>query len=679
MWKIALKHWVLPGLLVCAIGRADPGGARAEDPGQADGEAEPVSEAPAYRLPEIVVRSTRIRQAQDDPSSFTTVIVPEQSSSQFHTAEDLLSHTSGVTIKQFGGLGQYSTVSIRGSSAEQVLVLLDGVRLNTGEGGSVDFSTIPLESIERIEVIRGGGTTLYGSDAVGGVVNILTKRPRQGFEAAAALTYGSLDTTKAWVTGSGGLDWGRFLLSVTHFQSRGDYRYETPQILREGSTEVEAREGVRENNDFVSDDVLCKADLSLSRDLTLTVSNDFFTTARGQPGTIFDPRLNARQDLLRNLTTVKLEQRELFFEDFNASLGLFNRYDSNHFRDPTPGRGAPGLNPIDTTSRNYAYGLQIGGDCYRPIASTKHLLGTQFELRQEELRDRVQPWEEGYGNPSRRSLEWRLQDEVVLAADRVSFIPALRYENSTDFGSHATGKIGLVVKPRSWLHIKSNIENSYRKPSFSELYFPDQGFIKGNPSLEAERGIHFDAGVGLDSPRLFFQTAYFRNWIEESIMWLPVSFWTVAPVNTGPVRQWGIETELEWRPLDVLLLTSNYTFLHAVTQETGEQQDGRPRHTVNFKASLKGRLGEAYTELQYLSEVPVRFTRTAKRSISPRTVVDLGFTVNLLELPLLRDLPRLEKVTLGLEIKNLADVSVYDAQFFPLPGRMWFLTVQAGL
>ena len=72
-----------------------------------------------------------------------------------------------------GGLGQFSTVSIRGSSAEQVLVLLDGVRLNTGGGGSVDFSTIPLDSIERIEVIRGGGTTLYGSDAIGGVTREL--------------------------------------------------------------------------------------------------------------------------------------------------------------------------------------------------------------------------------------------------------------------------------------------------------------------------------------------------------------------------------------------------------------------------------------------------------------------------------------------------------------------------
>ncbi len=672
----AIRTGFLWGLLVCLLATLGPAITKAETD---ETPTESGTGTPAYPMREIVVRSTRIREAKEDPSSFTTVIVPEQSASRFHTADELLSHTSGVSIKRFGGLGHYSTVSIRGSSAEQVLVLLDGVRLNTGEGGAVDFSTIPLESIERIEVIRGGGTTLYGSDAVGGVVNIITKRPRRGLEASTALSYGSLDTIKGWITGSGGNDWARCLLSATHFQSRGDYRYETPEIVREGTSVVPSQEDIRLNNDFLSESVLCKVDLSLQKNLSATISNDFFSTNRGQPGTVFDPRLKARQKILRNLTTIAFNEKGLLYDDLNSSIGISIHYDRNHFKDPEPARGISGLNPIDTISSNYAYGLQLGGSLYKQIASTTHVVSTQCDLRKEDLKDRVQPWEQGYDNPSRLSVEWRLQDEAVLAADTISLTPALRYEHSSDFGNHLTGKLGLVAKPRPWLHVKSNIENSYRKPSFSELYYPDQGFIRGNPSLKAEKGINFDVGIGVDHSRFFFQTAYFRNWIEESILWLPISFWTIGPINTGPVRQWGVETEAEWRPIDMLLLSSNYTFLHAVTKDTGEQQDGRPQHTINFKATLKGRLGEISTGVQYLSEIPVRFTRTAKRSISPRTIVDIGMTANLIEFPMFRHLSYLKKWTLGIEVKNVADVSAYDAQFFPLPGRMWFVTIQAGV
>ena len=184
----------------------------------------------AYDLGTILVREAKIRQARDDPASYTTVILPEQFASRFRTTEELLSRTPGVSIRRFGGLGQFSTLSIRGSSSEQVLVLVDGVRLNTGEGGSVDFSTIPLDMIERIEVIRGGGTTLYGSDAIGGVVNIVTRKAADKAEARATLTYGSYDTIKGSVTGSGSLGNFSGLLSLTHMQSDGDFAYETPEI-----------------------------------------------------------------------------------------------------------------------------------------------------------------------------------------------------------------------------------------------------------------------------------------------------------------------------------------------------------------------------------------------------------------------------------------------------------------
>src|SRR3989338_3493475 len=109
----------------------------------------------------------------------TTVIRPEKYEKQFKTIPEVLEETPGITVRQAGGLGQLSTVSIRGSSAEQVAVFLDGVRLNTAAGGAVDFSTLPLNQLEKIEVIRGAGAHRFGSGSVGGVILLHTKKIKE--------------------------------------------------------------------------------------------------------------------------------------------------------------------------------------------------------------------------------------------------------------------------------------------------------------------------------------------------------------------------------------------------------------------------------------------------------------------------------------------------------------------
>ena len=630
---------------------------------------------PAHELGTVVVRSSRIRQAGDDPSSFTTVIRPEQFASRFRTVEDLISRTPGVNVKRYGGLGQLSTVSIRGSSSEQVLVLLDGIRLNTGEGGAVDFSTIPVESIERIEVIRGGGTTLYGSDAVGGVVNIVTRKADRPAALSAGLTYGSLNTWKGWLTAGGRTRGISGLASFTHFQSDGDFRYVTPEVSLGGVVQEGGREEIRRNNDFFSDNLLVKADLSLTRNTSLTLNNDLFYTERGQAGTVFDPRLLARQNVLRNLSHIRLERREFLLRDLSVYVTPFNRYERKRFTDPEPAIG----NPIDSVTRDHAYGFLAGADLFLSFWRTSHGVSFRGEFRREELRDRFRNGEEGYGDPGRTSYQWSLQNEVVLPGERVSLVPAVHYVESTDFGGHWTGKIGLIAKPWYWLSLRANFENTYRVPSFSELYFPDQGYIRGNPDLRPERGLNLDAGLGFEFARVFLQAAYFRNWVEESILWLPVSRTLVLPVNTGPVDQWGVEVDTEVRPLDFLFISANYTFLEAVAEQTGEQQSGRPRHTVNFRASVQHDLGEIFAEGQYMSRIPVRYTDSAKSSVNPRTVVDVGVNLSLLALPGLERAAWMRKWTLGFEVKNVVDVPAYDSVFFPLPGRMFFVTMLASL
>jgi iron complex outermembrane receptor protein len=227
------------------------------------------------------------------------------------------------------------------------------------------------------------------------------------------------------------------------------------------------------------------------------------------------------------------------------------------------------------------------------------------------------------------------------------------------------------------LTLKANFQNSFRKPNFTELYFPDQGFIRGNPDLKAEKGRNLDAGFSLNFNRFFLQAVYFQSWIDESIQWLPVSFFTTKPVNTGRVDAWGVELDTEYRPWDPLLLTADYTFLHAIAEETGEQLDGKPRHEVHFRASLEDELGGIYAEVEYLSSIPFLSTNTAQLFVNQRAIIGVGLTANLRELPYLRSVSWLRKWTLGLEVKNVNDASVYDVLYYPLPGRMFFVTLRA--
>jgi len=119
-------------------------------------------------LEPVIVEETPIRPPLNYPSAFSTVIDLEDFSGEYNTTSEILSFSPGVVVRDFGGFGQLKTLSIRGSSNDQVVILLDGVRLNSPLGGGVDLSTIPIDYVDKFEIIRGGASALAGSDAIGG-------------------------------------------------------------------------------------------------------------------------------------------------------------------------------------------------------------------------------------------------------------------------------------------------------------------------------------------------------------------------------------------------------------------------------------------------------------------------------------------------------------------------------
>ncbi|MGH7790809.1 MAG: TonB-dependent receptor, partial [Thermodesulfobacteriota bacterium] len=340
-------------------------------------------------LEPVVVEEAAVEPPLEYPSAFSTVIELDDFGGEYNTTAEILSFSPGLTTRDFGGFGQLKTISIRGSSNDQVIILLDGVRINSPLGGGVDLSTIPIDYVESFEIIRGGASALAGSDALGGVVNIVTKRIDKPF-TNLSFTYGSFDTLSLNASRAQRLgNWGYFL-SYTHAQSDGDFEFESVNNLTL----------TRINNEFFSESFLGKIDYDLG-DWKISLLNEFFFDDKGVPGLGEFQENSSNQEDLRNLTSLKISKRPFLNSSLGFEMILFNRFDYLEFKDPSPTVGIP----VDTLSKTFTFGMNPKLNWYVPYGQ---IVTFATEIRGDVLRD------QDFDNPERFTLSSYLSDEIHL-------------------------------------------------------------------------------------------------------------------------------------------------------------------------------------------------------------------------------------------------------------------------
>ena len=600
-------------------------------------------------LETVIVEDTPIEPPLNYPSAFSTLIELENFTGEYKTAAELLSFSPGVVVRDFGGFGQLKTISIRGSSSDQVVILLDGVRLNNPLGGGVDLSTIPINYVDRFEVIRGGASAFAGTDALGGVVNIVTKPTDEPFTFASA-TYGSYETF--------GLNIGRaqkignfsYLVSFAHLQSEGDFKFKSVNDLTL----------TRINNDFHSESFLAKGAYDFQNGWGISVLNEFFYDDRGVPGLGEFQQRNSNQKDIRNLTSVNISKEQFIKPELDLDIILFNRFDSLKFTNPTPTLGVP----IDTLSKTYAFGINPRLTWFAPY---NQIFTFATEARGEILRN------DDFNNPKRFTYSAFGSDEITFFDEILLINPVVRFdlwttqqiETTTDAGF--SPKLGVIVSPKKYLAFKTNIGRSFRAPSFGELFFPDEGFIGGNPDLKPETSYDFDVGVLLSHPRAVLEATYFRSHIDDLILFVFISAQRIEPRNVGNVDEQGVETSLILRPFNFLELYSAYTFLDGEIDDTGAQLPGRPRNKFDFRAVLSHNIVALFWETHYVDSIPLSAFPNS-RTTDPRTTHNIGIK------------GEWKNIFATFEIKNLFNnLDVRDALDFPLPGRTFFVTAGINL
>lgn len=605
---------------------------------------------------QISVTATRGKSMTNEVPASVDVINAE--SIELETPQnmaEILDNVQGVFIKDYGGVGGSKTISLRGSSAEQVLVLLDGQRLNDAQSGQVDFSTLSLEGIEKIEVVRGGNSALYGADAVGGVINIITQKKysNKGISGSLKIMNGSFQSSSFEPSLKFNFENIGGAVSYKYLNSEGDYPYEN-------SSGVEEK---KQNNDVEFHDIFSRLYFLFGNphyQKTLNMSYKYYTSERGSPGTTELPYYSAR---LWNTS----QQLNTTFSGKIMNLTNDLKIQSYIHTSNSRYKNDEGLVDVDSKYNNGTYGLETQ---LQTIFSANQALTYGAGYRYDWMTSHEFPEDH-----TRYSYYAFLQNETEFKFDNlphiksISIVPAIRYDAFTDFGSHISPKIGSVFNfGQEWrTSLKLNMGLNYRAPNFNELYWPEDAWTKGNTDLKAEQGYDWDIGFRLRYPilnEMALDMTYFDLYMNDLILWASNGqIW--MPSNVNKSRNRGVETSISVSPIkDLFSIVTNYTFLDARNLSKDRTLYKkylvyRPKHT--FNTSLKFTYGD-FT-LKY------DFQHVSRRYIRPANTLYLeSYNISDLLMSFIYNY-RNWKSTISFQVKNIFDEKYEIIQYQPIPGR----------
>lgn len=603
---------------------------------------------------QIVVIGRRPRgQVSPDPTAAATVVEADRFAGEAKGVAELVATSPGVAVHEYGGLGHLATVSIRGSTADGVKVLLDGLPLNTAAGGGVDLSSIPRQWIERVEVVRGAEGAYYGSGALGGAVNVVTRRAVAGSWSASATAGSFLTGSVAGDAAAGAGPWST-LASVAVDGSSGRFPFLfDPTPSSPGNSQVQ----MRENDASLLGGGLVKASRRVG-DGRLDLLAQLSGGRRELPGLPYAIPPGGSHDWQRDARAALLARHAVpLAPGLTLSTGIEGRFDRLDLMMASL-LGQVRQRDVQAGARTEATWLHGPGALTAGVSAGAERLDA-----------------DGIGAPrSRPEIAAWASEGLALFAGRLRLAPGARIDRLGPYGG-LSAKLGSTLWLAGPLSARASVGRSFRAPSFGELYL-QQGLVEPNPSLRPEEAWSADAGLVADGRLGFASVGGFASLYRDLIVYEPGSFQRLKPFNDGKALVRGVEIDLASAPLQALLgLTAElaYTFLDTETlrgadAELGRDLPHRPRHRLYGRLAIGGASAGAHVEAHYVG-AQFQDTRNLQR-ISPALSFNAGASVRLRASP---------DVRVALEVKNVADDrSLQDGFGNPLPGRMVLVTLRAG-
>lgn len=590
----------------------------------------------SLELPEMVVTATRTEADKNQLAAAMTVYTRKDIERlQVQTLPELLRGTTGVDIIQYGGYGQPSSVFMRGTNSNQVLVLIDGIKVGSATLGSSPFEFIPIDQVERVEIIRGPQSSLYGSEAVGGVIQIFTRKGSRQDKPAFTLDAGggSYDTYHAAGTVSGKWRNSWYTLGASSIGSEGFNAKQPPADPdRDGyqNTALNARVGHRFDNTAEVEAFFMRTEGTNKFDGYFTGDVDNKTFVEQVVGA------SAGMNLADNWrSTLRFGQSRDDQDSFKPGHVFNSRYGTTRWNGSW-------LNEISLTDDHK---LVVGAD-YRvdEVDSTT--------VYKESSR---------YDAGVFTELKSRILDNHFVTG-------AVRWDKNQAFGDYVTGNVGWRYNWNHGISLLANFGNAFKAPTFNELYWPATppslpyypGDSGGNPNLKPEQSKSVEAGVAGSHGWGKWEVRAYHTDIDHLIANWP-------PVNVNKAQIEGIEAEtstgiLGWNA------TLNLNLLNPRDRQTDTRLKGRANKMLAFDLSRSFGPFDVGTHITAQGERDYNYY---DNNFALKTKTINGFvTVDL------RSVYHLDKNwMLSAKLNNLLDADYQIVNTYNTAGRNFFFTI----
>jgi vitamin B12 transporter len=623
------------------------------------------------QLETLTVTATRIPIAESAVASTITVIRGEELRAQgIGKVLEAVKSVSGLTVAESGSFGGVTSLFLRGGESDYVQVLVDGVPVNQ-PGGAYDLAHLTTDNIERIEILRGPASVLYGSDATTGVVQIFTRRGHGGMQLSGSVrggTYGSVEFG-ADIAGSSGST--SYSLAFSHFDTDGV------------NDSVETISGRHFRNDYSNTVMSGLIQLHPDDRSDMTFSLQYRDSEYHFPTDFSGNIVDENSFSLDEATTFGIDVGRFFTDRFEARLLLASNVTTGGTDDAQD-------NGADTLG---FYAFKSVQDLSRQSAEIRTnfylddgwVLTTGAVFEQQEERS-INESDSEFGPSTGSTSEERSNQGyyVQALADMAPFtvVAGARLDDNQAFGSFATYRAGAAYRISSGTKVRASLGRSFKAPTFLENF--GGGFVAGNPDLDPERSFLWEGGLdqSLLGGRVVLSGTYFDQTFSDLIQF---TFDTPNPgdpnyFNVAEADASGVEVEATIEPVTGLRIAGNYTYLRTRVINSGfdtepgavfvdgERLLRRPTHSFNVTADYTGweRGGVGVT----LNRVGSRDDRDFAAFPVEPVVLDAYTTVALSgQLNVLQGGAMGSKLAWTFRVENLFDERYETVLGFPARGR----------
>ena len=523
-------------------------------------------------LDEVTVTGTRTEKTVAETPVMTRIVPSEVlQRNDFESMIDVLEYN--IPGLRFNTDPRGNNIQVQGLENSYILILVDGERLSTTPGGPIDFDRLTTANIKKIEVLKGAASALYGSSAMGMVINIITDIPKRPLEGWAKVRYGKYNDLQ--LDAGVGMKYKGFYAQTLFNRTSSDgydLTPETPESFTENpSNHMAIEEKLGWNNQY-------------SR---ITVKGSLYW------GEVENPWESTAPTHYRSLTKTLQVNAE---HAFNDRYKLYGTYAGDFYTRKTVYDFLYLLDSTNAWSHEQTVRLV---DEFKPWDNLVIVKG--FEWNGTKNYNKMQ-----YG----KEKTIRDMDDANLfvqadwmIADRLEVIGGFRYTHNSEFGSAFTPKVNLMYSPGNF-KIRAGYSRGFKTPGLTELYSDfNMGSVShniGNPDLKAEHSDYFSvSGEYTWQGRLMLTAELYQNTVDNKINSYNVDIEDPKPGELGTelryenvkgVRIRGAEATATYYPVSALLLRTSYAFCDALNKETGLQLSGNSKHAMNWSASLHGKL-----------------------------------------------------------------------------------------